>query len=57
MVLLTLRGRRCLQSCCVWTLSCQLLLWILCAVNAEEQSFNVEVITASEHLNKAAIMS
>lgn len=40
----------------MWTLSCQLLLWILCAVNAEEQSFNVEVITA-EHSNKAAIMS
>ncbi|TWW71326.1 hypothetical protein D4764_17G0008090 [Takifugu flavidus] len=42
MVLLTLRGRRCLQSCCLWTLSGQLLLWIICAVNAEEQSFNVE---------------
>lgn len=52
MVLLTLRGRRRLQSCCLWTL----LLWIICAVDAEEHSFNVEVMSA-QHSNKAAIMS
>lgn len=43
MLLLAPGGRRCLHRCCAWTLGCQLLLWILCAVNADERSFNVEV--------------
>uniref|UniRef100_A0A3P8SKW1 Matrix metallopeptidase 16 n=1 Tax=Amphiprion percula TaxID=161767 RepID=A0A3P8SKW1_AMPPE len=42
MVLLALRSRRCLNSCCMGTLCLQLLLWILCAVNGEEQPFSVE---------------
>lgn len=43
MLLLAPGGRKCLHRCCAWTLGCQLLLWILCAVKAEERSFNVEV--------------
>lgn len=43
MVLLAVRSRRCLNSCCMGTLCLQLLLWILCAVNGEEQPFSVEV--------------
>lgn len=43
MVLLAARSRRCLHSCCMGTLCLQLLLWILCAVNGEEQPFSVEV--------------
>nr|XP_046226838.1 matrix metalloproteinase-16-like isoform X1 [Scatophagus argus] len=42
MVSLALRSRRCLSSCCMGTLCLQLLLWILCAVNGEEQPFSVE---------------
>ncbi|XP_014823380.1 PREDICTED: matrix metalloproteinase-16-like isoform X1 [Poecilia mexicana] len=42
MVLLALRSRRCLNSRCMGTLCLQLLLWILCAVNGEEQPFSVE---------------
>ncbi|XP_067342362.1 matrix metalloproteinase-16-like isoform X3 [Channa argus] len=34
--------RRCIHRCCVGTLCLQLLLWILCAVNGEEQPFSVE---------------
>lgn len=45
MVLLAARSRRCLNSCCMGTLCLQLLLWILCAVNGEEQPFSVEVRT------------
>jgi len=43
MVLLGVRDRRRLRGCCVGTLCLQLLLWILCAVNGEEQPFSVEV--------------
>lgn len=46
MVLLAARSRRCLHSCCMGTICLQLLLWILCAVNGEEQPFSVEVGTA-----------
>lgn len=45
MVLLAARSRRCLGSCCMGTLCLQLLLWVLCAVNGEEQPFSVEVRT------------
>uniref|UniRef100_A0A1A8P6E9 Matrix metallopeptidase 16 (Membrane-inserted) n=1 Tax=Nothobranchius rachovii TaxID=451742 RepID=A0A1A8P6E9_9TELE len=41
MVISALR-RRCFHSCCMGTLCLQLLLWILCAVNGEEQPFSVE---------------
>lgn len=47
MVLLAVRRRGCLGSCCAGTLCLQLLLWILCAVNGEEQPFSVEVSTGT----------
>lgn len=43
MVLLARGSRRCLHSCCMGTLCLQLLLWILCAVKGESQTFSVEV--------------
>ncbi|XP_015246743.1 PREDICTED: matrix metalloproteinase-16 isoform X1 [Cyprinodon variegatus] len=43
MLLLALLSRRCLNSRSMGTLCLQLLLWILCAVNGEEQPFSVEV--------------
>ncbi|XP_072306630.1 matrix metalloproteinase-16-like isoform X1 [Eucyclogobius newberryi] len=42
MVLPAARSRRCLKSCSMGTLCLQLLLWILCAVNGEDQPFSVE---------------
>lgn len=50
MVLLALRSRRCLTSSCMGTLCLQLLLWILCAVNGEEQPFSVEVRSGTVYL-------
>lgn len=43
MILLAFHTRRRLNSFYLGTLCLQFLLWILCAVNGEEQPFSVEV--------------